>query len=315
MANSELPFFEEKSHQPLSKEAIDRMQEDDWQEFCADAVAAEEAMMGYSPQDEHAVKLVVARSCELGEKFGWEYYGNRSQVLGLAYSSESVANDENSDLIPFSTDSVAFHGVDIHHINGRWQAVLEFYISEQGGELPNGFYYVPPNKYHLMEFKVEPQGNDDPGEEAVSMITLLEQQVEAAGDFVMHGDFALMPPEAQRTVLQRITKDVDDTIPRERREQTVSIGCLKYYTSYDDMPGFDIRDFYTDQTDDTPEERHAITGFIEGFEYLELRDTPDNLQFKPAHFTFNAGAPCLILRDIEHGRTHYVLPQSVLDIV
>jgi hypothetical protein len=81
------------------------------------------------------------------------------------------------------------------------------------------------------------------------------------------------------------------------------------------MPGFDIRDFYTDQTDDTPEERHAITGFIEGFEYLELRDTPDNLQFKPAHFTFNAGAPCLILRDIEHGRTHYVLPQSVLDIV
>jgi hypothetical protein len=166
-----------------------------------------------------------------------------------------------------------------------------------------------------MELKVEPEGEDDPDKEAISTITLLERQAEAAGDFVMHGEFALMLPEVQRTALRRVTKDAASIIPKELRDQAVSVGCLKYYTSYDDMPGFDIRDSYTDQTDDDPEERRSITGFIEGFEYLELCDIPDDLQLKPVHFAFNAGAPCLILRDKQHGRTHYILPQSVLDIV
>ncbi|HET8884276.1 MAG TPA: hypothetical protein VFM68_02290 [Candidatus Saccharimonadales bacterium] len=305
------PFFEEQSSQPMPDERVDILHDPSWIDFCVAATEAEDAMVIYEPNDEAAYELVASHGTDLNEKFGYEYNGQRSQVLGLAHFALGDGTID-SNLTVLDTDSASFHGTDLHYIDGKWQAVLEFYVSEHSDDLSHGFYYVPPNQYHLMDLKICPRDEEDV---AINVTDLLYSQVDAARSQVTSRDFKIASPQEQRMVLECITENADSELPHECRDQSIIVNCTQYYTAYDNMPGFDLHDFYTDLTDIPAEEQSALTGIIDGFAYPELDTLPPDQLLTADNLTFNDGAHCLVLRNDQTGQTHYILPQTIVDII
>lgn len=308
------PFFDEQSSWPVSEQMTDIMQEPSWVDFCEAADEAEQAMMIYQPDDNEAYSRMVDYCMDLTEKIGHEYINRPSRVLGLAYTLDNGGITNDSEPLVLDTSSTMFLGVDMYHIDGRWQTVLEFHMNEATDDLPGGLCYVPVNKHHLMDLNIAANEQDD-DEAEVSVIDLLDSHVNGARSQVYSRDFLISEPDEQRMILQVIANDIDADIPREFRDRDVVVSCTQYYTTYDDMPGFDLHDFYTDTSDRPAEERTALQGTIDSFTYPELQSIPPDQLLVPDNLTLNNGASCMVLRNDVAGQTYYILPQSINDII
>lgn len=308
--SEQFPASDEFSIEPPHGEFVDVRETEQWGEFIDDMHKAEAAMLPYDdPTDSFACELSAKHSIELSDSFGYEYNGQPSRVVGLAYSDTAPGAP-----VVFDMRRATFHGCDLKFINDRWQAAFEFYTDGNDSVLPMGSYFIPVDKHHILELKIRADfGGDD---EELEVVELLHQQAEAAQEHVTSGDFATTPADAQRQVLRNICDSADSDFPRNKRDVDVIIYCSRYYTRYDDMPGFDVRDFLTDST--APEQLNEFSlpqGMVDGYEYPELDTLPANQALVAWNFDIAAGAPCLVVRNEIEARTHYVPLPDIKDVI
>ena len=307
--SEQFPLFDEQAEHSPNDEYIDVQKSETWEDFIVELQAAEEAMLPFHDlTDEYTGRLAAEYSIKLGETLGYEYNGQPSRVLGLAYSD--TAPDET---VIFDAQHAIFHGCDLKYINNRWQGAFEFHINGTEENLPNGFYYVPVDKHHILELKIRSDDGED--EDDLTAVQMLHEQSDDAQTLVTTGEFAALSADAQRQKLENICASADSELPRGVRDQNVAIDCDRYYTRYDDMPGFDIRDFMTDSSTASEDNEILVPqGIIEGYDYPELETLPAGQKLNAWNFDIAAGAPCLILRSDLHKRTYYIPPAGIQDI-
>lgn len=308
--SEQFPVFDEYAAHPPRDEYVDVRETEEWQEFLDELHTAEEAMLPYSdPADSYACELSAKYSIDLSETFGYEYNGQPGRVLGLAYNDAAPAKT-----VTFDVQYATFHGCDLKFINGRWQAAFEFYTDGTDNGTPKGSYYVPVDQHHILDLKIRANFGEE-GDD-VTTVQLLHEQAEAAQAHVMSGDFATLPADAQRQVLRNICDSADSDLPDDVRDYHVIIDCSRYYTNYDDMPGFDVRDFLTDSA--APEQLDEFRlpqGIIDGYEYPELHTLPADQALVAWNFDIAAGSPCLVVRNDSDARTHYIPLAAVKNII
>ncbi|HEX7484449.1 MAG TPA: hypothetical protein VF281_04860 [Candidatus Saccharimonadales bacterium] len=306
--SEQFPLFDEQAEHSPHDEYIDVRETIQWEDFLGEMHAAEEAMSLYQdPTDPDTCELSAKRSIELTEVFGYEYNGQPSHVLGLAYSN--AAPDRT---VIFNVNYATFHGCDLKFINEQWQAAFEFYTDGTDNDTPKGSYYVPVDQHHILDLKIRADFGDDDDMTAVQM---LHDQAETAQAYVTSSDFLALPADAQRRALENICASADSELPHDLRSESKAIDCERYYTRYDDMPGFDIRDFMTDGS--APSENNEFIlpqGFITGYDYPELDTLPAKQVLNAWNFDIAAGAPCLVVRNDMEARTHYIPSADIKDI-
>lgn len=309
--SEQFPVFDDHAEYPLHGEYVDVRQTDEWREFITEVQRAEQAMSLYDdPADGSACDLSARHSIELSGVFGYEYNGQPSRVLGLAY------NDEGPQAtVVFDVRHATFHGCDLKFINDRWQAAFEFYTDGTDNATPKGSYFVPVDSQHILELQIRADYGSD--EDDVTAVQLFHEQAEAAQVQVTSADFAMQPGEAQRYILRNICDSAESDLPLNLRERDdVVIDCPRYYTRYDGMPGFDIRDFMTDSSStERLEDFRPPQGSIDGYEFVELEGLPEGQALVAWNFDIAAGAPCLVIRDDTGARTHYVPLRDITDVI
>lgn len=313
------PDFESSgdSYERHPYNVVDRMDREDWPEFCRQAEYADALALDHPLGEEGTAQWVIDQVSELNQVLGEEYIKKYCRVFGLAYTEHHVRNpDELAQPVVVDTNSASLQGVDMQHINGKWVTLLQFHIAEHTDTLPHGMYYVRPRHEFLLELKVDLADDEDENEFTSEPDTaqLLAEQAEAAQNHIAHESFTELTPAEQRAILNDIIIEADNTIDPAECGHTVRVVGLCYYAEYDDMPGFDLADSFTDQRDLAPEDQLSVKGEIRGHTYPELGDIPHDKLLTPADFTFNAGAPCLLVRSDEDGRTYYLQPQHITDI-
>lgn len=303
-------FNNEYAINPSLDEYVDVRETEQWQEFLAEVHDAEEAMRMYDdPTDAYACELSAKYSIELGDTFGYEYNGQPGRVLGLAYNDA-----EPGAAVVFDARYATFHGCDLKFINDRWQAALEFYTDGTDNDMPKGSYYMPVDQHHILDLKIRANFGED--DEELTAAQIIHEQAEAAQAHVTSADFAALPADAQRQILQNICDSADSDLPRSVRDHDVAIYCDRYYTSYDDMPGFDVRDFLVDgSASEQLEDFRLPQGIIDGYAYPELDTLPENQALVAWNFDIAAGAPCLVVRNDTEARTCYIPLSAVKDII
>ncbi|HEV7952354.1 MAG TPA: hypothetical protein VGO98_03180 [Candidatus Saccharimonadales bacterium] len=321
-----LPFYEEESSKMPLTEYVDILAEPTWQEFCDAAKRTEFDVSDYDPASENDCIKIAKYITDLNERLGTEHIGMRSKVIGLGYSDYGDTSD-TSTLEPsfINTDSTTFHGVDLCFVNGKWQAMLEFYCHEHTDELPHGIYHITPDRFHLMNLYISTIDDDEDldDEDEEKIVTEFHEDFTSAQTFIRSEDFLQAAPDGQRACLSDIISSIDSKIPRSLRDRDVVMTSAKYYTAYDDMhystyddptPGFDLRDFLTDLTNTPIEERLALRGIIVGVAYPELTMIASDRPLTVSDLDMNEGGYCLVLRSASESATHYILPQTVTDI-
>lgn len=304
------PFSEEFNTQPAEPVFINFLKHPVWPEFRQAVAETEAAVVIYDPLDDTNTEITSQYAIDLSEVLGWDYNGADSKVEGWAYRLDTQTGASQEPVL-LKTDSATYHGVDLCFYDGRWQAMLEFYQAEYTDKIPNGTYHIPPNEHHLFELSMKKKK----AEADTDVIEIFDQDVKSARAFVRGDDFKINLPEHQRILLNEITEGVDREVPHELRDAGVILYCNQYYTAYDDMAGFDLREFFTDHRDTSPNEFTPLTGIIETFEYPELKTIPPEEKLTPEMLNLNDGAYCLVLRNEENRKTHYVLPQTVFGII
>lgn len=298
-------------HTPPSphEEYIDVRETEEWEIFLDGVRSAEETLSIYDdPADAYACELSAKLSIELCEKFGYEYNGQPSRVVGFAYND--MMREEDTF---FDASYATFHGCDLKFINNRWQAALEFYSDGTDNDLPAGSYYVPVDPRYIFELRIRADYGDD--EDGVSAVQSLHMLAEAAQSQVASEDFTGASAAAQREILQNMCDSADSDLPHEIRDCDVVVDCRVYYTRYDDMPGFDLKDFKTNRTDDDNADLSVPMGVVEGFAYPELETISTERTLIGWDFDLGVGAPCLVLRNENRGHTYYIPPMEIEDIV
>lgn len=317
-----LYFFEEYSSN-MPQESIDILAQPSWKEFCDAAKDAEAAVAIYDPTDNDDRKKVNQHAINLSEKFGFEHNGMSTKVMGLGYNS--YYKEGSSDVPTFlDTHNATFHGVDLCFLDGRWQAMLEFYCHDSTDEMPHGIYHVPPDVHHLMILNIDvADEHDDSDDDDTTVMQRLSEDFNSVHAFMSGQDFAAGTHDEQRKILDDNTSAMNGEMPQEFRDRDVVIACTRYYTAYDDMhyssyanptPGFDLRDFLTDLSSTPSEERTALVGVIVDFEYPELAMLPPDQPLNTDQLNMNDGSYCLVLRSDKERATHYILPQTIEDI-
>jgi hypothetical protein len=312
--SEQFPVFDEQAEFPPHGEYDDICASDEWVVFLDKVHDAEEAMLLYNnpaseEEREQENDIAIERSLELCEAFGNEYNGQPSRVVGLAYT-----DDMPDETIPFYTNHAIFRGCELKFINGQRQAVFEFTTDGTENDLLPGYYYIPADTNHILELKIRADfGEDD--EDEMTEAEIIHEQAEAAQAQTGSGDFAVLPANTQRQVLENICGSADSELSDDKRDITVAVDCERYYTRYNDMPGFDLRDSITDVSSlDKDEDPRAIKGIIIGFDYPELDTLPETQVLNIWNFDIGAGAPCLLVRSEDDTRTYYIPPIAIKDI-
>lgn len=312
--SEQFPVFDEQAEFPPHGEYDDIFMSDNWAIFLDKAHDAEEAMLLYNnpaneEEREQETNLALAHSLELGEAFGYEYNGQPGRVLGFAYSE-----DMPDETILFDANHAIFSGCELKFINGQRRAVFEFYTDGTEKDLLPGYYFIPADRNHLLDLKIRADfGEDD--EDEMTAVEIIHEQAQAAQAQTISGDFAILPANTQRTVLENICGSADSELPDNVREIVIAIDCERYCTRYDDMPGFDIRDSLTDESSSSEDnESRAIKGIVVGFDYPELDTLPESQKLNIWNFDIGAGAPCLLLRSEDDNRTYYIPPMGIKNV-
>lgn len=315
-----LSFYEENpSDMPQLSENI--LAQPSWTSFLQAVKEAETIAALYDPVGEN--KRINQIAIDLSEEFGFHHNGMRAKVAGLGYGA-SYVDAATSEPTLISTADATFLGADLLHIDGRWQAMLEFHYDEKNPEIPQGSYYIPPDEYHLMDLVIDIQDDDsDDDDDDEAIVEKFHNDYVDMVKFIQGRDFAQATPDEQRMILDDMTRAIDSEVPRDLRDKSVVISCVKYYTMYDDMnyaahddptPGFDLHDFFTDMSDIPAEERQALIGVISTFTYPELTILPSDTHLSGGTLDMNDGSYCLVLRSDKERATHYIMPQTISDI-
>ena len=304
------PFTVENLSQPNNLDFIDITNTPSWIEFCQAVQSTEQSVAGYDPNDDTNAEAMASHSVDLFEIIGDENKGARCKVSGLAYNIDTHETD--TEPIFLNSDYLTLNGVDICFRHGKWQAMLEFYHHAHTDELPNGTYLMPPDSNHLMDLKVNI--NDQGEKEDESLVKMLHEDIEGLRAFIQTKGFKKQSPEQQRAFLSSVTTNIDDEVPYEYRNRDVEITCSQYYTIYDGMPDFNMREFFSDHTGVPITQRPELTGAIITFEFPELASLPADSKINAKTLNLNDGAYCLVLRNEDDRATHYVLPQTIVQI-
>lgn len=320
-----LSFYEGDHSSNLPQiEYVDILAQPTWQEFCDEAKQVEFDISDYDPNDDDDCIKVGQRIVDLTEKIGNEHLGMRATVIGMGYANyaEPPATPSTEPFF-INTTSASFHGVNVCFFEGKWQTMLEVYCAKEIDETPLGHYNLPLDTFHLMTLNIDSIDIEDSEEEDEDegVVKNLHEDFDSTQAFVYGIDFTSADPQSQRMLLDDICMSAEQELPRDLTDREVVIACARYFTAYDDMhfsaydnptPGFDLRDFLTDLSDTTPEERYALNGIVVGFEYPELKTlSPDD---PLSALDMNDGAYCLVLRSDKERATHYILPQTITDI-
>jgi hypothetical protein len=305
-----VPFTVESFSQPNNPDFINILNTPAWAGFCQAVRSLELAVAGYDPKDDTNAETMASQSVDLFEIIGDEYKGARCKVSGLAYNIDT--HEIDTEPIFLNSDDVTLSGVDICYRHGKWQAMLEFYHHAHTKELPNGTYLMPPDSNHLMDLKINLKDQGEKSDE--DLVKMLHNDIESLRAFIQTKSFKKRPPEQQREFLLSVTTNIDDEVPHEYRDQDVEITCSQYYTIYDGMPNFDIRQFFSDHSNMPVTQFPELTGAIITFEFPELASLPPDSKLNPKTLSLNNGAYCLVLRNEDDRATYYILPQTIVHI-
>ena len=304
-----IPYSNEHLQPWPSEDFVDIRQSDEWEDFVLEMYLAEEAMAAYTDlADEHTWDMVAHRSIDLGEKLGWQYSGQPSRVLGSAYYNEDM-----DAVVPIDSHRMSFHGCELKYIKNRWQAAFEFYADGSEEHLPEGYYYVPVDPTHIMDLRIRADYGYD--EDELTPVQALHEAGEAAQAQVFDKDFINLPAQVQGEILRNICIDVKADSDAMIGEGETIVKCGTYYTSYEDMPFFDLRDNKTDRSLEENADLQYPQGVINSANYPELDFIADDQVITPWDFTIGAGAPCLELHHADTGRTFYIPLLSIEDIL
>lgn len=311
MTHPELPFSGDHWYEPRSRDIVNRLEQEDWSEFCRQAAEAEVLAADYSPEAPETAEWVGEQIAELAFIFGNDYCKKYAHVFGLGYNQHHVRSGivEAGEAIAINTDSASFQGVDMQYINGSWRTLLQFHIAEHTDALPSGMYYVPPSNKFLLELAIDLADDEDEDEFAEELTTaeVLSEEVTAAKAHIEHESFAELDPAEQRLILQDLIVEADNALEPSDCGHDVTIESTCHYIVYDNMPGFPPD--FIDQQDIITENQRSVEGTIQGCNYPELAEIPVDKQLTREDFIYNGGAPCLIVRNDELQLTYYILPQ------
>jgi hypothetical protein len=312
-----LSFFEEYSNDSVESELIDVLAEPTWQEFKDEVNMTEQLVADYNIQDPVDKEHLRQHVFNLNIKFGSGFRDAKCTILGLGYRIDMPINSSNTKVI--DTNQAHFDGVNIRYTDMQWQVVLQFSFAAGVIDDVDSAYYIPPNQNYLMNLKMQTlddeEDDDETDDESTSLAETLSQDIDELRDYIRTVEFISNPPEGQRETLRDNTDNIDATIPKEYRDRDVVVTCERYYTVPDDQVVFDLRDTITDLSLIPTEHRRSLIGMIVGFEYPELKELPSDYPLTIDTLSLNDGGYCLVLRSKQDKATHYILPQTITDIV
>lgn len=309
MSENVFSFEEQFSNKP--QESIDILAQPSWKEFCDEVKNAEADVAIYDPTDNEDLKKVNSRAVNLSGKFGYEHNDMPAKIIGLGYNSY-YSNGTDCEPTILDTDKATFHGVDLCFFNGRWRAMLEFFCKESTDDMPHGIYHVLPDADKLALLNIELA---EP-----NIVQKFHEDYCKVTTFVLSGELTGTPEEQRKTLNEKVSA-MNKNVPQEYRKREIVVECAKYYTAYDGMhdsphddptPGFDL--FSTDLSDTPSDEHQPLIGVLVGFEYPELTMLPPDQPLSADVLDINSGSYCLVLRSDKERATHYVMPQTIVDI-
>lgn len=310
---------EENTPEATAPRRIDKLVEPAWQEFLAHAERIEHTLHAYPPNNKSGYIAAEQHIPQLDQMISGGNETPRCQVVGFGYT-EDMPGVESDQLIFVNTDAAVYTGVDIMMIDDQWRVIIAIQTVEGTDQLPDGLYYfaVTTGDLTRLDFYVDPLAIDNEAPEKkpiVDLHTKLIQHAAVSRDVITDDDFLSQIPDEQRRILISMTQRVAADIMPEYKDCIVTIDCKDYYTAYDDMPGVELSDSYTNISILPEDEQYNLVGTIIDISYPELDALPPEQPIDLAVLKLNQGAPCVVVYN-EVLRKHYYIPsQHIASII
>lgn len=314
------PFFGEHISESETDQFFDAIGDAaTWQVFCNRVSEVERHVARYSLNNPEHMQEIQLYEMALRTQFHPNHIGRRSRILGLAYP----AGQENlpiADTKMLDTDQVTYTGIELRHANHQWRAMLRFDCPANSDHNDVGTYYVPPSSSHIMNLELlkPPLDNEltltDRYDEDDHVSVFLKKDFRVVSTSTAGRYFEQAPPDEQRNIIADILDHINGDFPREYRDRDVAIDCKKFYTVYDVTPNLDLSDSFTDTSKDPSGLNRTLIGYIEGFDFPEVKALSVDQPLHHATLHLNDGSYCMVLRNDKEGKTYYILPQTISDI-